>query len=171
MKSTKLTLEAFNLEAQRIQDTYNGTARIMRLESLTNKFYGDDEAIKTLNVKHERNAGRVNAEYEDLESESGEIIWVNETPVDTMIAQGNNQAWYDAIILAEINASAEGLNRTILVSEARNVSATKVRTRAVRAKKADENSARIKKRQKLQKSRGFASKQKRAVCVPPSKRA
>ena len=66
-----------------------------------------------------------------------------------MVTQGNNTAWNDAIKLAEINATPEGVARAEKVKADRNREYTKNRTRANRAKNKDANEARKAARKKF----------------------
>ncbi len=93
---------------------------------------------------------------------------IQETLSLQVCTQGGNMGWYNAIKQAKINSSLDGAQHVLEVAKNRNVSATKIRTRKVRATKKAENTLRIKKRKEHNAKK--PKYQKRAPVVLPSQR-
>ena len=173
-----MTEAQFNSKLSDISKITNPDTKAYRLDALTQAYYelptldgsrGDTMQGDRMSIHDDALGAEYGALY-GVSASGVDDVYTPETPVEPMVAQGANVAWLDAITLAEINASVEGVQRTHDVRTARNTSATKYRTRSVRAKQADANKARIKKRQKVQAKKVPKAKQRRAVAVPPSQR-
>ena len=102
----------------------------------------------------------------ETDREFDTIGWIDETPVDNMIAVGGNIAWIRAIELAEHNESVEGLLRTADIAEGRNRDYTKIRQRALRAGKAEETEARNERKELARVARKAKSKKRAKISLP-----
>ena len=143
------TIEELNHELTLAEAITCPVKRAKRINKITNEFYDFAEMGCY-------GDGGIDADY------------IDETSVDTMVTQGNNTAWNEAIKLAEINATPEGVARAEKVKADRNREYTKNRTRANRAKNKDANEARKAARKQFY----FEKKTREKIkAVPPSKRA
>ena len=85
-----------------------------------------------------------------------------------MASQGGNMPWLEAIKIAEINATPEGIERTLRIRDERRVQSSRGNMQARRKEQAGAVQARKTRRAKV-----MAKKPKyarRAVAVPPSQR-
>ncbi len=127
----------------------NPEKRANKIQQITNEFF--DFTVGTLG-----DGDGVDADF------------IDENNPDTMVAQGNNKAWNDAIILAEINATNEGIDRAKNVKIERNREYTKNRTKIVRAKKKPETEARKELKKTMRENRNkYARREK--ISLPSQK--
>ena len=167
--------EALNI-ANQITDP---AKRAYAIEKITNEFFD------LPNLKEDRNTAkkaRLTRAVDAQTSDSAPVIFdvdagaiadiaeANDTPEGgaNMAAVGGNVPWLDAIKLAEINATPEGIERTLALRDTRRVQSSRGNMQARRREQAGAVQARKERRAKVQAKKPKYAR--RAVAVPPSQR-
>ena len=155
-----------------IQKTYaeNPVAMARAIERLTNELY-ELPTLRASNERKRRSTRDISAQSSDAGAQAQADVDEAHDIADAtggMVAVGGNVAWLQAIELSRINATPDGVERTLKVRDARRVQSSRGNMQARRREQAGAVQARKEERRKVQAKKPKYAR--RAVAVPPSQR-
>jgi len=183
-----MTHEEFTTKLDEIAKIENLQTRSYKLENLTNTYYANEmqgmlkrdmDGVSTYRSVRDVTAQGAQDAYEGanvgIDVDAGAVADIAEATADAergaghaMATQGGNRAWLDAIELARIGITPEGVERTLRIRGERRVQSSRGSMQARRRAEAGAVQARKARRKAVQAKKPKYAR--RGVAVPPSQR-